>query len=238
MAYTCVVTGATGFVGTELCKQLLERGWNVRACVRDTSNARRVEPLLRLAAALPGSLQLVEADLLRAGSFHQACADCDFVFHVASPFFFGETDTQKDIVEPAVQGTRNVLLACAATKASLRRVVLTSSVAGELRAAAARVARVSYEGAACVPKADARPLPSAVKGNVGAQPPLNGKLYTEEDWNDTSSVESGEGYWLSKTQARSCQGYAACLRHSYQRLRIPRPRSSRGASPRSTSSTW
>jgi nucleoside-diphosphate-sugar epimerase len=40
-----------------------------------------------------------------------------------------------------------------------------------------------------------------VKGNVGAQPPLNGTLYTEADWNETSSVESGEGYWASKTQA-------------------------------------
>ena len=130
MAYTCVVTGATGYVGTELVKQLLERGWNVRAAVRDTSNARRVEPLLRLAAALPGSLQLVECDLQREGSFHAACAGVQYVFHAASPFFFGTSDPQKDIVEPAVQGTRNVLLACAATKLSLRRVVLTSSVAG------------------------------------------------------------------------------------------------------------
>jgi nucleoside-diphosphate-sugar epimerase len=40
-----------------------------------------------------------------------------------------------------------------------------------------------------------------VKGNVGAQPPLNGKLYTEADWNETSSVASGEAYWASKTQA-------------------------------------
>ena len=40
-----------------------------------------------------------------------------------------------------------------------------------------------------------------MKGNAGASPPLNGKLYTEEDWNETSSVASGEGYWASKTQA-------------------------------------
>ena len=131
MAYTCVVTGATGFVGVELCKQLLERGWNVVACVRDTTNARRVDPLLRLAAALPGSLRLVECDLQQDGSFHEACAGVQYVFHVASPFHFSTTDPQRDIVEPAVQGTRNVMLACAATKSSLRRVVVTSSVAGE-----------------------------------------------------------------------------------------------------------
>lgn len=83
MAYVCVVTGATGFVGSELVKQLLERGWCVRACVRDTSNAHRVEPLLRLAAALPGTLQLVECDLQQEGSFHSACAGVQFVFHGA-----------------------------------------------------------------------------------------------------------------------------------------------------------
>ena len=136
MAYTCVVTGATGFVGLELCKQLLDRGWNVVATVRDTANARRVDPLLRLAAALPGSVRLVECDLQKEGSFYEACAGAHYVFHCASPFFFGTTDPQRDIVDPAVNGTRNVMLACAATKSSLRRVVLTSSVAGECCATA------------------------------------------------------------------------------------------------------
>ena len=40
-----------------------------------------------------------------------------------------------------------------------------------------------------------------MKGNAGAAAPLNGKLYTEEDWNETSTVASGEGYWASKTLA-------------------------------------
>ena len=140
-------------------KQLLERGWNVRAAVRDTSNARRVEPLLRLAAALPGSLRLVEADLQREGSFHAACAGVQYVFHVASPFHFNTTDQQRDLVEPAVQGTRNVLLACAATKSSLRRVVVTSSVAGECCAAAARVRREATRPYGAIYEALTRRLP-------------------------------------------------------------------------------
>jgi nucleoside-diphosphate-sugar epimerase len=130
MAYVGVVTGAAGFVGSELVKQLLERGWTVRATVRDTSDSKRVDHLLRLANALPGSLQLFEADLLREGSFHAACAGADFVFHTASPFFITTADPQRDLVEPAVAGTRNVLAACAAAGSTLKRVVLTSSVAG------------------------------------------------------------------------------------------------------------
>jgi nucleoside-diphosphate-sugar epimerase len=51
------------------------------------------------------------------------------VFHTASPFFFaGENhDGKRDLVDPAVNGTLNVLRACA--KAGVKRVVLTSSVA-------------------------------------------------------------------------------------------------------------
>ena len=39
---TVCVTGATGFVGSWLVKKLLERGYRVRACVRDVSNERKV----------------------------------------------------------------------------------------------------------------------------------------------------------------------------------------------------
>ena len=130
MAYIGVVTGAAGFVGSELTKQLLERGWMVRATVRDTSDSKRVEHLLRLAAALPGTLQLYEADLLREGSFHAACAGADYIFHTASPFVITVDDPQRQLVNPAVQGTRNVMAAAAAAGSRLKRVVLTSSVAG------------------------------------------------------------------------------------------------------------
>ena len=131
MSYTAVVTGAAGFVGTQLVKQLLERGWTVRATARDVSDARRMGPLERLAAALPGALELHEADLMSQGSFHAVCAGAHYVFHCASPFEFPEaTEAQAQMVTVAVEGTRNVLTACAAAGRTLRRVVMTSSVAG------------------------------------------------------------------------------------------------------------
>ena len=129
MAYIAVVTGGAGFVGTELCKQLLERGWTVRATVRDACASQRVGHLKRLEAALPGTLQLFEADLLVPGSFDRACQGADYVFHTASPFFIDCADPQGELIAPAVQGTRNVLSSCAKAGQQLRRVVLTSSVA-------------------------------------------------------------------------------------------------------------
>lgn len=51
---------------------------------------------------------------------------CEGVFHTASPFFF-KGGTEDNLVQPAVQGTLNVLEACA--RQNVKRVVLTSSMA-------------------------------------------------------------------------------------------------------------
>ncbi len=60
-----VVTGAGGFLDTELIKQLLEKGYTVRGSVRSLSNADKVQHLIKLGSALPGKLELTEADLLQ-----------------------------------------------------------------------------------------------------------------------------------------------------------------------------
>jgi len=64
-APVAVVTGATGFVASELVKQLLEKGYTVRGTVRSLHNESKVQHLDRLGKALPGQLTLHEADLLK-----------------------------------------------------------------------------------------------------------------------------------------------------------------------------
>lgn len=71
-----------------------------------------------------------EADLLKPSSFDAAVAGCDYLFHVASPFQFAVEDNIKDLIAPAVDGTRNVLASAIKHKASIKRVVITSSVCG------------------------------------------------------------------------------------------------------------
>lgn len=120
-----LVTGATGFIASHAIADLLAHGYDVRGTVRSRAKALGEAALARL----PGAerLELVEADLLDAASFEKPAQGCDAVLHMASPYIVNVKDPQRDLVDPAVKGTRAVL--AAAAKAGARRVVLTSSMA-------------------------------------------------------------------------------------------------------------
>jgi len=123
-----LVTGATGYVAGRLVERLLAEGLTVHATVRDASKTDRLGYLHALADAHPGSLRFFSADLMKPGSFAEAMAGCKVVFHVASPFAIQVDDPQRDLVDPAVNGTANVLEQANA-EPSVERVVVTSSCA-------------------------------------------------------------------------------------------------------------
>ena len=123
-----LVTGATGFVAGQLVKRLLEAGVTVHAAVRNPSNKEKLKYLNELASSLPGDIKYFKSDLLDMGSYAEAMAGCSIVFHTASPFTIDVKDPQKELVDPARLGTRNVLQE-ANRQESIRRVVLTSSCA-------------------------------------------------------------------------------------------------------------
>ncbi|TCD15863.1 NAD-dependent epimerase/dehydratase family protein [Oricola cellulosilytica] len=123
-----LVTGATGYVAGWLVKRLLEEGFTVHGAVRDPSATAKVAHLEKMAAENPGTLKLFRADLLEDGSYETAMAGCAVVFHTASPFTLHFTDPQRDLVDPAVKGTRNVLNTANRVE-SVKRVVVTSSCA-------------------------------------------------------------------------------------------------------------
>lgn len=121
-----MVSGATGYVAGWLIKCLLEAGHHVHATVRDPANKQKLAHLEALQADLPGNITYFTADLLTEGSYAEAMADCEIVFHTASPFSLRVNDAQRDLVDPAKLGTRNVLEQAKRTS-SVRRVVVTSS---------------------------------------------------------------------------------------------------------------
>ncbi|KAA0158596.1 hypothetical protein FNF31_05347 [Cafeteria roenbergensis] len=121
------VTGASGYVASQLVAALLAKGCTVHGTVRSVANPAKTAHL----KALPGAadrLKLFEADLLKAGSFDEALAGCSECHHTASPFFNdGVTDAELQLIRPAVEGTLNVLGSC--KKNGVRTIVVTSSTA-------------------------------------------------------------------------------------------------------------
>ncbi|MCC5932214.1 MAG: aldehyde reductase [Cyclobacteriaceae bacterium] len=123
-----LVTGASGYIASWIVLQLLEKGITVHGTVRNFADVEKIQHLQVLQQNYPGKLKLFEADLLKDRSFDQAMQGCELIIHTASPFLIGKIDNpQQQLIQPAVEGTRNVLESVNRIS-SVKRVVLTSSV--------------------------------------------------------------------------------------------------------------
>ncbi|WVZ71540.1 hypothetical protein U9M48_020115 [Paspalum notatum var. saurae] len=113
------VTGAGGFIGSWLVKELLLRGYRVRGTARNPEDWKNAH--LRALDGAKERLSLCRADLLDFKSLADAFRSCDGVFHVASPI----ADNDPELMEAATEGTKNVINAAA--DMGVQRVVFTSS---------------------------------------------------------------------------------------------------------------
>ncbi len=123
-----VVTGASGYIGSHIVANLLSKGRNVRATVRDINDPERTEHLNKLPIGKNGSLEIVEMDLLDGDSVNTAISGCKDVIHTAAAVIIKSKNPQKDIVDPSVIGTKNVLLAIEKNK-GIENFIHTSSTA-------------------------------------------------------------------------------------------------------------
>lgn len=126
-----LVTGGSGFIAVWCCYQLLERGHSVRATVRSNEKG---DYLASLFSKFGDKFSYVIAsDLEKEGAFDNAVKDVDGVLHTASPFHFNvEGDPQGKLINPAVNGTNNVLKSIHQHGDKVKRVVVTSSFASIL----------------------------------------------------------------------------------------------------------
>ncbi len=111
------VTGATGFIGANVVRALLGKGFEVKALVRPTSDRRNIEGL---------PIEVVEGELRDFPSVKRGMEGCEVVFHVGALYSFW-VRPRRLIYEVNVDGTRNVLRA--AQELGVERVVYTSSIA-------------------------------------------------------------------------------------------------------------
>jgi dihydroflavonol-4-reductase len=116
MTACALVTGATGFIGANVVRELLARGQAVRVLVRPTSDRRAI-------AGLP--VDICEGDLRDPLSIRRAMAGVRHVYHVAADYRLWTRDP-RELYRTNVDGTRAVLAASA--EAGVERVVHTSSV--------------------------------------------------------------------------------------------------------------
>jgi nucleoside-diphosphate-sugar epimerase len=122
-----LVTSASGYIAAHIVKQLLEKGYRVRGTVRSLKDAKKCEPLRKLATNAKHELELVEADLLDEKSWPNAIKNCTHVIHTASPFPSVSPRNEMEIIKPAVDGTLFVMRACALDESLVKRLVFTSS---------------------------------------------------------------------------------------------------------------
>lgn len=123
-----LITGISGYLGSFVCDTFLKNGtFKVRGTVRDTKNAKKIDPLRKAFGENFDEIELVEADLLNPESLDRAVQGCDYVVHTASPVpDKGEPKDENILIKPAVEGTLAVLRA--AHKYKVKRVVITSSL--------------------------------------------------------------------------------------------------------------
>ncbi|KAM0941226.1 putative cinnamoyl-CoA reductase [Dioscorea sansibarensis] len=123
---TVCVTGASGYIGSHVVQILLQRGYTVHGTVQHLDDEAETRHLQCMDGA-QDRLKLFQMDLLDYDSILAAVHGVAGVLHLASPLTIGVVrDPERELIEPAVKGTVNVLRA--AKECGLKRVVVTSSV--------------------------------------------------------------------------------------------------------------
>ncbi|KAH7187075.1 hypothetical protein BKA60DRAFT_548464 [Fusarium oxysporum] len=122
-----LLTGGSGFVGSHCLGLLLQEGYEVVVTVRSEKKGQDILGAFPTAKSQL-SYAIVE-DIARENAFDEAVrtAKFDAVLHVASPYHYKPVDIKKDLIDPAVNGTLNILKAVSEYAPTAKRVVITSS---------------------------------------------------------------------------------------------------------------
>lgn len=144
---TILVTGASGFIAKYVVRDLLSEGYKVIATVRSQEKADLLERQFRNNSKL--CLEIV-TDMAVPNSFDAVFErhgkDIKVVIHTASPFFLSCTDYEKELIIPAVNGTKNILESIKKYAAGIvERVVITSSLAALMDIAVGRSGALVFD---------------------------------------------------------------------------------------------
>ncbi|KAG6009224.1 hypothetical protein E4U21_003077 [Claviceps maximensis] len=126
------ITGATGLIGFQTLKQLLQKGYSVRAAVRTQAGFDRIASLECIRDYTSQLSSVVVPDNTVPGAYDEAVQGAKFIIHIASPTNVGTSQTDAElretVIEPAMFGTTRILTAAVMAE-TVERVVITSSLA-------------------------------------------------------------------------------------------------------------
>ena len=118
---TVAVTGAAGFIGGWVVRRLLDKGYRVRACVRNADDANRTGFLKAMPGFASGRLTLHAADLDTPGCFDDVFKGCNGVAHVSHVSTYNDHDYVQRVCGHIIESVNR--------SGSVTRVIVTSSVA-------------------------------------------------------------------------------------------------------------
>lgn len=152
-SHRILLTGANGFVGSHILKQLLPRSnVSVRAVVRSQS---KIDDVKHDFGTFKNLDFAIVPDITSPNAFNEALQNTDTPFdaviHTASPFLYKIVSSNREFLDPAIHGTEGILKSIKAVAPSVKRVVVTSSF--------------------------------AAVGDFSILGDAHGKIFTDKDWN-------------------------------------------------------
>jgi len=118
---TVAVTGAAGFIGGWVVRRLLDKGYRVRACVRNVEDEQKTQFLKSMPGFASGRLTLHAADLDQEGCFDDIFAGCQGVAHLSHVSDYNDADYVRRVCDHIIASVNR--------SNSVNRVVVTSSIA-------------------------------------------------------------------------------------------------------------
>ena len=118
---TIAVTGAAGFIGGWVVRRLLDKGYRVRACVRDANDPERTTFLRQMPGYASGRLTVHSADLDDDGCFDAIFTGCHGVCHVSHVSDYDDQDYVRRVCDHIIKSVNE--------SGTVQRVIVTSSIA-------------------------------------------------------------------------------------------------------------